>query len=291
MRRFSATIGDYRGAVAVDAAWELPQSRIWLSVQRSFPNAGSTVSGSDDLVIGAFRCARPFDLLRDRGRGVEKLRIRSGEVYAIPPGCKRFVSWTGHFDFRCVAVPSAWLARFDGQRLGDDPARLERLYDMVSTDRSAGFVLDRIADAMSAADEFYVEHAVGFLLATLTRAERRVQPGGGGLAGWRERRAVLLLERRLSEPVSLTEIAGELGLSPHHFARAFKASFGVSPYAWLTARRLALGAELLETTRLPVSDIAARCGFRSQSRFGTVFRDRFGQTPAAWRAQRRMTGG
>jgi len=65
-----------------------------------------------------------------------------------------------------------------------------------------------------------------------------------------------------SEPVTLTQLAARIGLSPSHLARAFKARTGVTPRAWATARR----RERLEA-QLPgadsVLDAALEAGFGS----------------------------
>lgn len=54
-------------------------------------------------------------------------------------------------------------------------------------------------------------------------------PAKGGLAPWAERRCLELIRARLSEDVSLDELAAEARLSPFHFARMFKQSLGVPP--------------------------------------------------------------
>ena len=50
----------------------------------------------------------------------------------------------------------------------------------------------------------------------------------GGLGPWQKRRATELLSENLAGRVRLSQLAQECGLSVSHFARSFKASFGVS---------------------------------------------------------------
>ena len=52
-------------------------------------------------------------------------------------------------------------------------------------------------------------------------------PAKGGLAPWAERRCLELIRARLSEDISLDELAAEAKLSPFHFARMFKQIMGV----------------------------------------------------------------
>ena len=58
------------------------------------------------------------------------------------------------------------------------------------------------------------------------------------LAPWQERLAKELLLARLAGEVSLADVARECRLSRSHFSKAFKASTGSSPHAWLTRQRI-----------------------------------------------------
>jgi AraC family transcriptional regulator len=109
-------------------------------------------------------------------------------------------------------------------------------------------------------------------------------PPGPAVDDPRLRRALDLIEARLGEDLSLEDMAGAAGLSPFHFARAFKAALGASPLQYMIRRRVETAQVLLRTTRLPVAEVAYRCGYDDVSRFGAHFRRQTGATPAAWRA-------
>lgn len=66
---------------------------------------------------------------------------------------------------------------------------------------------------------------------------------------------------RLGEDLTVEEMAAQALQSPRTFARRFRAETGTTPYAWLTAQRVAKAQELLETTDEPVDWIAEQCGF------------------------------
>lgn len=105
----------------------------------------------------------------------------------------------------------------------------------------------------------------------------------GGLAAWQERRAKDLLESRLSGDLSLQELASECGLSASHFSRAFKASTGVTPSAWLQQRRLEAALRLLHSSFMPLATIALACGFADQSHLTRAFKQSYGVPPGEWR--------
>ena len=60
---------------------------------------------------------------------------------------------------------------------------------------------------------------------------------------------------------------------------------GLSPGAWLVAERLARARELLESTALPIEDVAAACGFGTAATLRHHFRTSLGTSPAAYRAR------
>jgi transcriptional regulator GlxA family with amidase domain len=77
------------------------------------------------------------------------------------------------------------------------------------------------------------------------------------------------------------------GVSEAHFARSFKAAFGVPPHRYLLSRRIERAKALLRDTDLPVIDIAFQTGWDSLGTFGRVFRDITGETPTDLRARER----
>ncbi|MER7762800.1 helix-turn-helix domain-containing protein [Streptomyces sp. NPDC097619] len=75
----------------------------------------------------------------------------------------------------------------------------------------------------------------------------------------------------LDEPLSVAELARRALMSRRSFARRFAASTGTTPHAWLLGLRLSRAEELLETTDLPVEEVARLSGFGSAA----VLRERF----------------
>jgi len=105
----------------------------------------------------------------------------------------------------------------------------------------------------------------------------------GGLSPWQMRRATELLEAHLDGEIALQKVAEACELSVSHFARAFKTSFRRPPYKWLTERRVDRARDLMTSSRLPLADIAARCGFADQSALNRSFQRIHGITPGIWR--------
>jgi AraC family transcriptional regulator len=109
----------------------------------------------------------------------------------------------------------------------------------------------------------------------------------GGLTPPQVRRAKELLTADLEGSLSLAAIARECGLSPSHFARAFRQTVGQPPHRWLAAYRVEQAKSMLLGSDLPLINIALACGFGEQSYFTRVFTRAVGTSPGAWRRARR----
>jgi AraC family transcriptional regulator len=130
----------------------------------------------------------------------------------------------------------------------------------------------------------HILHAVCLYMAQ-TYGGLRVRPGigRGGLAPWQERRAKELMSADLGGGLPLAALARECGLSVTHFARAFRASTGTSPHAWLIERRLDQSKSLLRQRSASLAEVALACGFADQSHFTRTFARRAGVSPGQWR--------
>jgi AraC family transcriptional regulator len=108
-------------------------------------------------------------------------------------------------------------------------------------------------------------------------------PARGGLAPYAERRCLELMRARLSQDISLDELAAEAQLSPFHFARMFKQSVGVPPRVYLTRLRVEKACELLEQTDLSVTEIALEVGYSSNQVLARIFLKHMRLSPSDYR--------
>jgi len=114
--------------------------------------------------------------------------------------------------------------------------------------------------------------------------------GDSGEARLRQRqtRAVIaFIESRVTTGATLEEMADVAALSPHHFVRAFKASVGVPPYAYLVRRRVERARHLLAHTDRRISRIAYDLGYSDPAHLTRQFKQYVGRTPSAFRRDTR----
>ncbi|MBI1685698.1 helix-turn-helix transcriptional regulator [Caulobacter hibisci] len=110
----------------------------------------------------------------------------------------------------------------------------------------------------------------------------------GGLAPWQVLRVKALVEARLADRVTSAELAAAARLSPSHFSRAFRASFGDAPKTYVNRRRIARSKDMMLASGDSLAAIALACGLSDQAHFCRMFRRFEGQSPSVWR---RLRGG
>jgi AraC-like DNA-binding protein len=94
------------------------------------------------------------------------------------------------------------------------------------------------------------------------------------------RRARDHMDRHYREPLDLSSIAAVAGISKYHFQRLFTATYGVSPAAHLSRRRVERAQDLLRATNLTVTEVCHAVGFSSLGSFSSRFRELVGETPS-----------
>ncbi|MEF2071874.1 GlxA family transcriptional regulator [Consotaella aegiceratis] len=104
------------------------------------------------------------------------------------------------------------------------------------------------------------------------------------IADGRVRRAMLLMEQHVSEPLTVDTIALRLKLSSRQLERLFHDALGMSPAAAYRRIRLRHAKRLLMTTGKSVTDIAVETGFCDAAHFARQFRSLFGVAPRRARA-------
>lgn len=106
----------------------------------------------------------------------------------------------------------------------------------------------------------------------------------GGLSIERRRRIVEFVDANLHRQLTIAEMAAVASLSPYHFSRSFKHSTGMTPAEFLLRRRIERAKQRLREM-LPIAQVAADCGFASQSHLATSFKALVGLTPKQYRDQ------
>lgn len=95
------------------------------------------------------------------------------------------------------------------------------------------------------------------------------------------------IDRDYAQPLDVPTLARVAHVSPAHFSRTFRATFGETPHRYLQRRRIERAMALLSDTATPVTDVARLVGFASLGTFSRTFRDVVGVSPTGYRARTR----
>jgi AraC family transcriptional regulator len=178
-----------------------------------------------------------------------------------------------------------------------DPSRFSRANEADSTGVPKVFFADPVVwdtaiklkavieDGRS--DESYVDALTNVLAHELSRLNQEpvyeTPSSRGGLAGWQMRIVAQHIETHLSKKISLATLAELSRLSPQHFCRAFKHSFGVPPHEYHIRRRIEKAKFLLAEREASITNVGLALGYSHTSSFSVAFRKVTGRPPRLFR--------
>lgn len=134
-------------------------------------------------------------------------------------------------------------------------------------------------------DDVYAESAC--ILAAIEALGLKQPEKSGALTNRQMKMVSDYVADHLTDEISLSDLASAANLSRYHFARAFKASTGQTPYVFVMARRVERASELLASGDLPIEAVASLSGFGNTARLRRYFQQFKGETPRTFRRRAR----
>ena len=235
-----------------------------------------------------------FTAFRETPHGRERHDIASGMLGYAPPGFGGDWTFLHPVDCAQLSLPQDWLRRAAAQHgldadtvrlrpglLPDDPFLTQGMQLLLTTMKwPRGVAMFTSSMGLALALRLLVMHA--------EQARPASAVVRGGLPPHLLRRAQEFMNAHLATDLTLEDVARQVGVSPRHFARAFRQSVGLPPHQWLLRRRIDRARQLLASGDSPLAEVAVRCGFAGQSHFTSTFRRATGITPGRYRGESRM---
>lgn len=100
------------------------------------------------------------------------------------------------------------------------------------------------------------------------------------------REALQYIDKHLKDDISLKDVADYVHLNPSYLSVLFKEQAKLTFSEYITRRRIQRAKELLITTKLPISEVAEECGYKTTKYFIKLFKDLEGITPSVYRKRR-----
>jgi AraC family transcriptional regulator len=105
----------------------------------------------------------------------------------------------------------------------------------------------------------------------------------GGLSPAQKRKITEFTAAHIEQNITLSMLAEQCSLSVSHFSRAFKKSFGLPAYRWITLHRVEHARRMLLMSEASLVDIGLESGFPDQASFNRTFAKLVGISPGRWR--------
>jgi transcriptional regulator GlxA family with amidase domain len=118
-----------------------------------------------------------------------------------------------------------------------------------------------------------------------SQAQYVEQPSFGSTGVDRIAKALEWAQARLESNLDIDTLASHAAMSRRTFTRHFQMATGMSFVRWLTGQRLFLAQRLLETTDVPIEQVASRTGFGSALSLRLAFAKALNTTPSQYRRE------
>ncbi len=96
-------------------------------------------------------------------------------------------------------------------------------------------------------------------------------------------RVLQLVDRDLSQPLSLQYLAGALNVNSSYLSSLFSREMGETLTEYVTDKRISYAANQLLKTQYPIKTVAKRAGIPDVQYFSRIFKRKMGVTPSRYR--------
>jgi AraC family transcriptional regulator len=182
---------------------------------------------------------------------------------------------------RCLHVEfgSQWLERH---------VAISRFFETQSQFQAGriGWLAQRIHREFRDWDDVSPAAIEGLVLETLAEASRLQRLDSRGKRPRWLVQATELIHARYAEPLSLSDVAGAVGIHPIRLARAFREQHHCSVGEFIRQVRIDTACRAMRSPNASLAEIALAAGFADQAHFSRTFRRIVGMTPGQFRAAR-----
>lgn len=239
----------------------------------------------EDIYEVSFIVESSGALLLEHGR----LALRTGDIVITPPRVLHSFSCGGEERMKYY---SFWVDA-EGERgplqdffagLGPEPALVSACKYLSYIQSSLQILVELHQINGGQVDETYQSVCLGLFMLMKKLYQHRAMAACIDTSSYASD-VLWYIDQHYSEDISLQSLARQFSISASHLRRVFKQVYGTSPITYLIQRRIAMAADFLLKTSLPVAEIARQVGYENTTHFSHLFTDRIGCTPGQFRAR------
>ena len=277
-----------------DAQWGLTISTVGyeeIAPGDSYPTRGHADGYYFDLEKG--RELNEYQLLYiTEGEGVfhsatvPEATLREGDLFLLFPG-----EWHSYHPLPKRGWKSFWIG-FRGKNMDDRVTAgflspTHPIYHVGFSDAIVGLYRSAYDAAFTEAaySQQLLAGIVNHLIGTMYMLERNIELNKNQVHVDMISRARLRIREALESPLTIQQVAEDMGVSYSNFRKLFKEYTGLSPATYQQDLRLQRAKELLSTTDLSIKEIAYRLNFESPDYFSAKFKIKTGRRPSELRSQ------
>jgi AraC family transcriptional regulator len=234
----------------------------------------------------SFPSAQPMHLVQNHGERWHESIVKQGDLVLVPAGQPTY--WRGPTNtpmsnLSIYLQPESIAQTARSANL--NPDRIELMDCFSQSDLHLyQIAMMLLAELRSGGimGELYVESLTQVLVIHLLRYYSVFQPKIANryhLPPRRLENAIDYIHAHLDSDLSMAQIASSVNTSPTYFASLFKAATGISLHQYVIKQRVERAKLLLETTDLPIFNIASQVGFANSSHLTYHCKRQTGMTP------------
>ena len=239
----------------------------------------------EDLLIIHLRFPKRLSIKMDRWIHVDSV---PGDLVLIPRGQSCIWDGDGAGEALILSLPPTLSEKTASQETIREPMQVEYMPQVGHADSFVHAIAQAILSELQTEWLFgmlYMESLLRTLALHMLRNYAVFTPKPivvrGALPADALRQVRDYVHDHLSEEITLQALAAQVHLSPYHFARQFKEATGLPPYQYVLRCRVEQAKILLTAGKHPISEVAQKVEFASQSHLTRHIKRAFGVTPGA----------
>jgi len=221
-----------------------------------------------------------------RSHTVKETRLHEGDLFLLFPG-----EWHSYCPIPQRGWKSYWIG-FRGRNI-DDRVRAgflrptKPIYHVGFSDAIVGLYRQAFDTALEEAAyaQQLMAGIVNHLIGMMYSLERNIELSRNQQHVDMINHARLRIRESLESPLTIQQVAEEMGVSYSNFRKLFKEHTGLSPATYQQDLRLQRAKELLTTTNASIKEIAYRLNFDSPDYFSAKFKQKTGRKPSELRTK------